>query len=92
MAAAGRSRPGVINQRVGRVFVRVRWPGVLTFAAISEVAVRAGGVGWTCRADMVFEFTKNREVLLNLSSEVDETHHGQTPHARTPLDIRSHIH
>ena len=84
----------MINQRVGRVFVRVRWPGVLTFAAISEVAVRVGasGVERVSRADMVFEFTKNREVLLNLSSEVDETHHGQTPHARTPLDIRSHIH
>ena len=38
-AAAGQSRPGVVNQRVARVFVRVRRSGVLTFAAISGVGV-----------------------------------------------------
>ena len=41
--AAGRSRPGMIIQRVARVFMRVREPVVLTFAAmISEVG---DGVG-----------------------------------------------
>ena len=39
MAAAGWSRPGMINQGVARAFARVRRPGVLTFAAISEVGV-----------------------------------------------------
>jgi hypothetical protein len=39
MAAAGRSRPGVINQGVARAFARVRRPGVLTFAAVSVVGV-----------------------------------------------------
>ena len=39
MAAAGRSRPGMINQGVARAFARVRRPGVLTFAAVSEVGV-----------------------------------------------------
>ena len=39
MAAAGRSRPGVINQGIARAFARVRRPGVLTFAAVSEVGV-----------------------------------------------------
>ena len=39
VAAAGRSRPGGVNQRDARVFVRVRWAGVLAFAAISEVGV-----------------------------------------------------
>ena len=39
MAAAGRSRPGMINQGVARAFARVRKRGVLTFAAISEVGV-----------------------------------------------------
>ena len=39
MAAAGRSRPGVVNQGVARAFARVRRPGVLTFAAVSEVGV-----------------------------------------------------
>ena len=29
----------MINQRDARVFVRVRWAGVLTFAAISEVGL-----------------------------------------------------
>ena len=38
-AAAGQGRPWVINQRVVRACVRVRRPGVLTFAAISEVGV-----------------------------------------------------
>ena len=96
-AADGSSwaEPAGGDQSEGRACVRAGalGPGVLTFAAICEVAVRAGASGGrVSRADMVFEFTKNREVLLNLSSEVDETHHGQTPHARTPLDIRSHIH
>ena len=39
MAAAGRSRPGMINQGVASAFARVRRPGVLTFAAVSEVGV-----------------------------------------------------
>ena len=39
MVSAGRSRPGVINQGVARAFARVRRPGVLTFAAVSEVGV-----------------------------------------------------
>ena len=39
MAAAGRSWPGMINQGVARAFSRVRRPGVLTFAAVSEVGV-----------------------------------------------------
>ena len=39
MAAAGRSRPGVINQGVARAFARVRRPGVFTFAAVSELGV-----------------------------------------------------
>ena len=38
-AAAGQGRPWVINQRIARAFVRVRRPGALTFAAISEVGV-----------------------------------------------------
>jgi hypothetical protein len=38
-AAAGQGRPWVVNQRVARAFVRVRRPGALTFAAISEVGV-----------------------------------------------------
>ena len=29
----------MINQRDARVFVRVRWVGVLTFAAVSEVGL-----------------------------------------------------
>ena len=38
--AAGRSRPGMIIQRVARVFMRVREPVVLTFAAmISEHSI-----------------------------------------------------
>ena len=44
----------MINQRDVRVFVRVRWAGVLAFAAISEVGLWAG-VGWM--SDIVFEFT-----------------------------------
>ena len=38
-AAAGQGRPWVINQRVSRAYVRVRRPGVLTYAAIIEVGV-----------------------------------------------------
>ena len=45
MAAAGRSRPGMINQGVARAFARVRRPGLLTFAAVSEVGVSGRRVG-----------------------------------------------
>ena len=45
MVSAGRSRPGVINQGVARAFARVRRPGVLTFAAVSEVGVSGRRVG-----------------------------------------------
>ena len=36
-AAAGQSRPVMINQRVARAFVRVCWSGALTFAVAGEV-------------------------------------------------------
>ena len=45
MAAAGRSRPGMVNQGVASAFARVRRPGVLTFAAVSEVGVSGRRVG-----------------------------------------------
>ena len=45
MAAAGRSRPGMINQGVARAFARVRRPGLLTFAAVSEFGVSGRRVG-----------------------------------------------
>ena len=53
MAAAGRSRPGMINLGAARAFARVRKPGVLTFAAISEVGVGGRRVDGGHR----FEFT-----------------------------------
>ena len=45
---------GMINQGVARAFARVRRPGLLTFAAVSEVGVSGRRVGaWRA----FFEFT-----------------------------------